>query len=183
MDAVSGSNTNAGKHQLTALTLGLAEDSGWCAARLQPIRDCPCLPLHGHLVMHEFLLRHIFLITRWQVCVHPVEGVACTSLTQGQSCRYNVKYSTAGFNYFGWNAGCTFAEASCASLNTAAGDPGSSEWTCDANAPSAGKTCTANHLAIGRCMTDSQVRFGVCSAAVVSDLWNHACLGSFVALT
>lgn len=35
MDAVSGSNTNAGKHVLSALTLALLQDTGWYA---------PCCP-------------------------------------------------------------------------------------------------------------------------------------------
>ena len=39
MDAVSGSNTNAGKHVLTSLTLALLQDTGWYARGSQHCRD------------------------------------------------------------------------------------------------------------------------------------------------
>ena len=42
MDPVSGTNINAGKHVLTDLTLGLAQDSGWCAACFCSACLCAC---------------------------------------------------------------------------------------------------------------------------------------------
>jgi hypothetical protein len=77
-----------------------------------------------------------------------------------------VFYDTAGFNYFGWQGGCDFATASCASLEAAAEDPGTDPYTCDASAPSAAKECTANHLAIGRCMRDTQNTYDGCTRVI-----------------
>ena len=78
-------------------------------------------------------------------------------------CRYNVVPGTAGFNTWGWKAGCAFAQASCESLEAAAND---NTYTCNRNAPNAQKTCTANNLALGRCMLDQQGTYDECPRVV-----------------
>lgn len=58
MDAVSGTNTNSGKHVLTALTLSLLEDTGWCVC-LQGRSKVDSLPQSCTL--------HLFVC--WQCCM------------------------------------------------------------------------------------------------------------------
>lgn len=83
MDAVGGSNTFAGRHVLTKLTLSLLEDTGWYGPRL-------------------FFLMLCF-----------VSRILSVDHQGASVCRYTVFYSTAGFNAWGYHGGCEFAYEAC----------------------------------------------------------------------
>lgn len=110
MDGVGGSNTLAGKHALTDITLGLLEDTGW----------------------------------------------------------YHVHYNTAGFNHWGWNAGCTFAEGACIASASPSG-----EFYCDVRDADIDEKCTFNRLATGICTEDTHSTLDGCYR--VYEFSNGAC--------
>lgn len=110
MDAVGGSNTFAGQHVLTDVTLSLLDDTGW----------------------------------------------------------YSVLYSAAGFNLWGWMGGCTFADGSCIS-----GDSAPGEFYCDITAPDRDELCTHERSATGICTQDTHSTFDGCFK--VDEFTNAVC--------
>lgn len=110
MDPVGGSNTFAGKHALTDLTLALLEDTGW----------------------------------------------------------YTVLYSVAGFNLWGWMAGCEFAHGHCGSGASGVGD-----FFCDINGPDVDELCTFNRYATGLCAEDTHSTLDGCYK--VQEFTNAVC--------
>lgn len=78
-----------------------------------------------------------------------------------RACRYDVKYSAAGFNSYGYKAGCAFATGTS---REALESPGGARYLCDSTSVPAGAfqfACLHDHSGVG-----------VCTGSVTSDDFN-----------
>lgn len=89
-------------------------------------------------------------------------------------CRYTIFYSTAGFNAWGYQGGCDFANEACNSQQP------DSDFFCNANSAAADEMCTSDRVSTGVCQTDTRDTYDGCSK--VKEYSNGGCAGPDISL-
>lgn len=89
------------------------------------------------------------------ICSEHDRSDACQSEKGLISCRYTVDYRASGFNHWGYQAGCEFAQSPAKEVK-ASDDSAVQRFTCRRDVPTDAK-CTVDLTSLGVCVADASL--------------------------